>query len=94
MIAAIGDRITVGTGANALTLFEIFVENRGLSFSIGGWLVLRSCRKNLHSDVNFFSFLGYRNFRTHLTLPNILKEFNPQLVGFVQLTISLGILNC
>lgn len=36
VIAAIGDRITVGTGANALTLFEVFVENRGLSFSIGG----------------------------------------------------------
>lgn len=36
LVAAIGDRITAGTGANALTLFEIFIENRGLSFSIGG----------------------------------------------------------
>lgn len=39
VIAALGDRITAGTGANALTLFEIFIENRGLSFSIGGLLM-------------------------------------------------------
>lgn len=38
IIAAIGDSITAGTGASALTLFEIFIENRGLSFSIGGLL--------------------------------------------------------
>lgn len=36
IVAAMGDSITAGTGANALTLFEFSTENRGLSFSIGG----------------------------------------------------------
>lgn len=39
IVAAMGDSITAGTGANALTLFEsLFIENRGVSFSIGGLL--------------------------------------------------------
>lgn len=28
-------------------------------------------------------FQGQGSFRTHLTLPNILKEFNPKLFGYV-----------
>lgn len=36
VIAAIGDSSTAGTGANAITLLETGVDNRGLSFSIGG----------------------------------------------------------
>lgn len=83
VIAAIGDRITAGTGANALTLLEMFIENRGLSFSIGG-LLWPFNRNNIPKLMHFISVLGYSNFRTHLTLPNILKEFNPRLVGSVQ----------
>lgn len=30
------------------------------------------------------TFQGQGTFRTHITLPNILKEFNPQLIGYVQ----------
>ncbi|XP_055317714.1 phospholipase B1, membrane-associated-like [Sitodiplosis mosellana] len=60
VVAAIGDSLTAATGANAIALFEASVDNRGLSFSIG----------------------GQGNYRTHLTLPNILKEFNPRLIGF------------
>lgn len=36
VIAALGDSVTAGTGANAESIPEIALENRGLSFSIGG----------------------------------------------------------
>lgn len=39
VVAAIGDSLTAGTGANAITLFESSVDNRGLSYSIGGWFI-------------------------------------------------------
>lgn len=58
---AIGDSLTSATAANSAALWEVLVENRGLSWCIG----------------------GQGNFRTHLTLPNILKEFNPKLFGSV-----------
>lgn len=32
--------MTVGTGANALNFVEAAVENRGLSFSIGGMVLV------------------------------------------------------
>lgn len=32
-----------------------------------------------------FTFSGQGNYRTHLTLPNILKEFNPRLIGYREL---------
>lgn len=61
IVAAIGDSLTSATAANSEALWEVLVENRGLSWCIG----------------------GQGNFRTHLTLPNILKEFNPKLFGLV-----------
>lgn len=61
IVAAIGDSLTSATAANSAALWEVLVENRGLSWCIG----------------------GQGNFRTHLTLPNILKEFNPKLFGSV-----------
>lgn len=61
IVAAIGDSLTSATAANSAALWEVLVENRGLSWCIG----------------------GQGNFRTHLTLPNILKEFNPNLFGLV-----------
>lgn len=63
IIAAVGDSLTSATAANSAALWEVLVENRGLSWCIG----------------------GQGNFRTHLTLPNILKEFNPKLFGSVLL---------
>lgn len=60
IIAAVGDSLTSATAANSVGLWEVLVENRGLSWCIG----------------------GQGNWRTHLTLPNILKEFNPKLFGY------------
>lgn len=36
IVAGMGDSVTVGTAANAVNLLEIFIENRGVSFSAGG----------------------------------------------------------
>lgn len=60
IVAAVGDSLTSATAANSVRLWEVLVENRGLSWCIG----------------------GQGNWRTHLTLPNILKEFNPKLFGY------------
>jgi len=60
IIAGIGDSLTAGNGAMAMTIFQILMENKGLSWSIGG-----------HGD-----------WRKFLTIPNIIKEFNPNLYGY------------
>lgn len=60
IIAALGDSLTSATGANSRNILEGLVENRGLSWCIG----------------------GQGNWRTTLTLPNIMKEFNPKLFGY------------
>ncbi|XP_068085160.1 phospholipase B1, membrane-associated-like [Anabrus simplex] len=60
VVGAIGDSLTAGNGIEALNMFQVFVENRGSAWSIG----------------------GDRTWRELLTLPNILKEFNPNLVGY------------
>lgn len=36
MVAALGDSMTAATGANAVNALEVAIDNRGLSFSIGG----------------------------------------------------------
>ncbi|XP_046981199.1 phospholipase B1, membrane-associated-like [Schistocerca americana] len=60
VIAALGDSLTAGNGNAASNLLHVAVENKGLSWTIG----------------------GEGSWRRFLTLPNILKEFNPRLVGF------------
>lgn len=60
VIAAVGDSLTSATAANSVGLWEVLVENRGVSWCIG----------------------GQGTWRTHLTLPNILKEFNPKIFGY------------
>jgi hypothetical protein len=60
VVGAIGDSLTAGNGAFALDVFQIYLEERGVSWSIG----------------------GQGNWKSFLTLPNILKEFNPNLYGF------------
>ncbi|XP_053670197.1 phospholipase B1, membrane-associated-like [Anopheles nili] len=60
VIAAMGDSLTAATGAAASGFVDLYQENRGLAWSIGGqW-----------------------DWRNVTTLPNILKVFNPQLVGY------------
>lgn len=60
IVAAMGDSLTAGFGACAYTLIDLFVECRGISWSIGG-----------DDDI-----------RKLITLPNILKEYNPNLKGY------------
>uniref|UniRef100_A0A182XC46 SGNH hydrolase-type esterase domain-containing protein n=1 Tax=Anopheles quadriannulatus TaxID=34691 RepID=A0A182XC46_ANOQN len=60
VVAALGDSLTSATGANSRQFWELLIDNRGLSWCIG----------------------GQGTWRTHLTLPNILKEFNPRLFGY------------
>lgn len=43
VIAAIGDSLTAAWGLTATNIFQIFVENRGLSFSIGKTKFTLSC---------------------------------------------------
>ncbi|XP_071972841.1 phospholipase B1, membrane-associated-like [Engystomops pustulosus] len=60
IVAALGDSLTTGIGANASNVLQIPIEYRQLSWSIG----------------------GYGNLSDIITLPNILKIFNPHVVGF------------
>ncbi|XP_063900890.1 phospholipase B1, membrane-associated-like [Zophobas morio] len=60
VIGALGDSLTAGFGATAITPFELSLEERGKSFAIG----------------------GEANWKTYVTLPNILKVFNPNLEGY------------
>uniref|UniRef100_A0A182MTA8 Uncharacterized protein n=1 Tax=Anopheles culicifacies TaxID=139723 RepID=A0A182MTA8_9DIPT len=60
VVAAIGDSVVTGSGASATSFLQLYTENRGLSWCIGGqW-----------------------DWRNATTLPNILKMFNPKLVGY------------
>ncbi|XP_046392278.1 phospholipase B1, membrane-associated-like [Ischnura elegans] len=60
VVAAMGDSLTAGNGAFATNLAQLFLNDRGISWSIG----------------------GQGDWRSYLTLPNILKEFNPRLTGY------------
>ncbi|XP_058470135.1 phospholipase B1, membrane-associated [Solea solea] len=59
VIAALGDSLTTGIGANATTVLGIPIEFRHVSWSIG----------------------GYGSVQDVITLANIIKLFNPNLVG-------------
>lgn len=60
VIGAIGDSLSTGSGALSTEFGHMFVENRGLTWNMGGqW-----------------------TWRNVTTLPNILKEFNPRIVGY------------
>ncbi|XP_076798379.1 phospholipase B1, membrane-associated isoform X3 [Arvicanthis niloticus] len=60
VVAAMGDFLTVATGARPSESNNLATPWRGLSWSIGGDGTLE----------------------THTTLPNILKKFNPSILGF------------
>jgi len=55
-----GDSLTAGTGVLATNPLQVYIEDRGVAFPIGGEL----------------------SWREALTIPNILKEFNPKLRGY------------
>ena len=68
VIGAMGDSLTAGIGANALTILGLLLEYRGRVWSAGG--------DSTVEDI--------------LTVPNILKKFNPSITGFNQgIDISL-----
>lgn len=60
IIGAMGDSITAGNGALATNILQVFIENKGVSSTIG----------------------GQSTWHKFLTLPNILKVFNPDLYGY------------
>lgn len=60
IVAALGGSATSGFGARSSSLADLFVDFRGISWSIGGDGSLESV----------------------LTLPNILKKYNPLLTGY------------
>lgn len=71
VIAAIGDSLTAASGASSNSFGDMFIENRGLAWSIGGqW-----------------------NWRNATTLPNILKEYNPNVNIFIQIIFELKLIS-
>lgn len=60
IVGAIGDSLTAGNGALATNILQVMIENKGVSWSIG----------------------GKGTWQRFLTLPNILKVYNPKLYGF------------
>lgn len=60
IIAAMGDSLTAGNGALATNILQVLIENKGVSWSIG----------------------GQGSWHKYLTLPNIIKVFNPNLYGY------------
>ncbi|XP_071637871.1 phospholipase B1, membrane-associated-like [Temnothorax longispinosus] len=60
VIATMGDSLMAGAGIFADNLFQILIENRGVTMTGG----------------------GQGTWRQYLTVPNIIKEFNPNLIGY------------
>ncbi|XP_063239303.1 phospholipase B1, membrane-associated-like [Bacillus rossius redtenbacheri] len=60
VVAAMGDSLTAGNGIAGGNVMQVLIENKGMSWSIG----------------------GQATWREFLTLPNILKEYNPRLIGY------------
>ncbi|XP_037036133.1 phospholipase B1, membrane-associated-like [Bradysia coprophila] len=60
IIAAMGDSLTAGNGALATNILQVLIENKGVSWSIG----------------------GQSKWQKYLTVPNIIKVFNPNLYGY------------
>lgn len=69
-VGAMGDSLTAAMGAHALTPVGVLLENRGVSWSVG----------------------GDHDFEKVVTLPNILRLYNPNLKGYSTKT-SISFLN-
>lgn len=59
VVMALGDSLTAAFGAGAGSIFSVFTEYRGMSWSIG----------------------GDNSVAKTFTLPNILKNYNPNVKG-------------
>lgn len=79
VVGAIGDSLTAGFGVEVDSLLALLHEARGSSFSIGKhtFPFKPIPPKHRHRPAG-----GAGTWRTHLTLPNILKNFNPRIYGY------------
>ena len=80
-VAALGDSFTTGLAAQAITPNELLAENRGkiLFFNWPGPMCPYS------SGISW-SIGGDYTFSKVLSLPNILRQYNPKLTGFSEHT--------
>ncbi len=80
VVAGLGDSITAGVGALAPGVLEIANQYQGVSFDMG------ECDEHAGQVMEVYSQSavpgGDRSWREYLTLPNILKVFNPKLRGY------------
>lgn len=79
IIAALGDSLTSGNGVAASTMIHLLVENRGLSWAGGKFNILF---QPFFKKYIYLPSGGQSTWREFLTLPNIIKEFNPLLFGY------------
>lgn len=86
VVGAIGDSLTAGNGAMATNILQVFIENKGVSWSIGGqgtWRkYLTASRILICLERNGFMVSLFRFYNYHFQIPNILKVFNPNLYGY------------
>ena len=80
-VAALGDSFITGLAAHAITPNELLVENRGKTTSSKLiWIDASSC-----SGLSW-TIGGDYTFSKVLSLPNILRQYNPKLEGFSEKT--------
>lgn len=80
-VAALGDSLTTGLAAQAITPNELLAENRGKIIFLH-----RSSLMRLYSSGISWSIGGDYTFSKMLSLPNILRQYNPKLTGFSEQT--------
>ena len=84
VVAGIGDYLVAGTAALANTTGDTFKNFPEVSFAMG--------KKKCSHSVRFYtqSFTGgVGDWRTSTTIPNILRQFNPNLIGFSVGTVQI-----
>jgi hypothetical protein len=91
VIAAMGDSLTAANGAKANTIIGVLLENRGVSWSIGGensditkLVTLPSIylRKKRSLQAKLFLII-YK-------IQDILRQYNPNIHGYSTDTVGVG----
>lgn len=77
IVGALGDSLTAGNGGMATNILHISIESKG-QFTIFQWCQIKMF---VVPGVSY-SIGGEKTWREFLTIPNILKEFNPNLYGY------------
>ena len=77
VIATLGDSLSAGTGALARSALQVAIEYRGVAWS-GGTELLNNVFRHLKISLSG----GLGNWKEYVTLPNILKNFNPNIYGY------------